>query len=66
MCATDYTVSRICAAAPRPAEGLKKLKELSLDGTKVTTDAVYAGLAAAIDSDALPALTGLQVTFSGY
>ena len=45
---------------PLPTEGLKKLKELDLDGTRVT-DAGCAALAAALNSGALPALKRLAL-----
>jgi Leucine-rich repeat (LRR) protein len=49
------------AGAPLlPTGGLKKLKELDLDGTKVS-DAGCAALAAALDSGALPALEELSL-----
>ena len=45
---------------PLPAAGLKKLKELDLEGTQVS-DAGCAALAAALDSGALPALEDLAL-----
>ena len=45
---------------PRPAGGLKKLKELHLEGTEIT-DAGCATLVAALDSGALPALEQLYL-----
>ena len=45
---------------PPPAGGLKKLKVLYLDGSQIT-DAGCAGLAAALDSGALPALEELEL-----
>jgi hypothetical protein len=45
---------------PPPAGGLKKLKVLYLDGSEIT-DAGCAGLAAALDSGALPALEELEL-----
>ena len=43
---------------PLPSGGLKKLKELYLDGTEIT-DAGCAALVAALDSGVLPALEDL-------
>jgi hypothetical protein len=45
---------------PPPAGALKKLKVLYLDGSQIT-DAGCAGLAAALDSGALPALEELEL-----
>ena len=45
---------------PRPAGGLKKLKLLDLDRTQIS-DAGCATLVAALDSGALPALSGLKL-----
>ena len=47
-------------ALPTTTGGLKKLKKLDLDGTKVT-DAGCAALATALDSGALPALEELTL-----